>query len=424
MDTITLDMETFYSKEYSLRKMQTDEYVLDPRFQVIMVSVAINDEEPVVHMGGPDLLDTLWQYDWANSAVRCHNTLFDGFILTQVFGIRPKLWKDTLSQARMVFPWLKSHSLANLAIHLGLQEKGTAVHNMIGKRLEDLTEQETIDYSVYCSGDVEICRALGDYMDARTPVLEFAQIDMTIRMFTEPAFLGDVELMEKLYHAEVLRKEELLAQAAVDKTIIMSGDKLAAALLALGVVAPRKISARTGKEAYAFAKTDKAFKALLEHGNPEVQALVAARLGVKSTIAETRALRFWNMAKRGKLPVYLNFWGAKTTGRYSGGDKCLVGDSVIHVLRRHVLMDIMLSALLPSDLVWDGEAFVEHGGLVYQGEREVMEYQNVRGTPDHKVYCEHLEEPVELRVAAERGLMLRAGSRPDKTCLMRQYAHG
>jgi DNA polymerase len=27
------------------------------------------------------------------------------------------------------------------------------------------------------------------------------------------------------------------------------------------------------------------------------------------------------MAERGPLPVYLNFWGAKTTGRYSGGNK-------------------------------------------------------------------------------------------------------
>ena len=51
-----------------------------------------------------------------------------------------------------------------------------------------------------------------------------------------------------------------------------------------------------------------------------MQALVAARLGVKTTIAETRALKFVETTKRGPLPVYLNFWGAKTTGRYSGGN--------------------------------------------------------------------------------------------------------
>ena len=59
---------------------------------------------------------------------------------------------------------------------------------------------------------------------------------------------------------------------------------------------------------------------MLESDDADVQALVAARLGVKTTIAETRALKFLDTAKRGPLPVYLNFWGAKTTGRYSGGN--------------------------------------------------------------------------------------------------------
>jgi DNA polymerase len=58
----------------------------------------------------------------------------------------------------------------------------------------------------------------------------------------------------------------------------------------------------------------------LESDDADVQALVAARLGVKTTIAETRALKFLETAQRGPLPVYLNFWGAKTTGRYSGGN--------------------------------------------------------------------------------------------------------
>ncbi|MEY3125104.1 MAG: hypothetical protein RLZZ573_1624, partial [Pseudomonadota bacterium] len=55
--------------------------------------------------------------------------------------------------------------------------------------------------------------------------------------------------------------------------------------------------------------------------NEEVVAAVSARLGVKTTIAETRVLRMVEMAERGPLPVYLNFWGAKTTGRLSGGNQ-------------------------------------------------------------------------------------------------------
>jgi DNA polymerase len=119
------------------------------------------------------------------------------------------------------------------------------------------------------------------------------------------------------------RKAALLDQIKVDKSELMSNHKFAKLLEALYVEVPTKLSPTTGKETYAFAKSDKEFTALLEHENPEVQALVAARLGVKSTIAETRALKLTNTAQRGdgKFPVMLHYWGAKTTGRHSGGNK-------------------------------------------------------------------------------------------------------
>lgn len=44
MDLITLDMETYYDRQYSLSKLTTEEYIRDPRFSVIGVSTKINDE--------------------------------------------------------------------------------------------------------------------------------------------------------------------------------------------------------------------------------------------------------------------------------------------------------------------------------------------------------------------------------------------
>jgi DNA polymerase len=81
-----------------------------------------------------------------------------------------------------------------------------------------------------------------------------------------------------------------------------------------------KISARTNKETYAFAKSDEAFKGLLEHEDERVQAIVAARLGVKSTIEETRTERFIRIHEAGgALPVPLKYYGA-ITGRWSAID--------------------------------------------------------------------------------------------------------
>jgi len=59
--------------------------------------------------------------------------------------------------------------------------------------------------------------------------------------------------------------------------------------------------------------------ALKEHPDLFVQALVAGRLGVKTTLEETRTERFIGMASRGAFPVPLRYYGAHS-GRWSGQD--------------------------------------------------------------------------------------------------------
>ena len=157
MDILTVDFETFYSSEFSLTKMQTDAYILDRRFEVIGVCVAVNDDEPEWFSGTYEETQRwLNRYDWRHSAARCHNTMFDGFILTQKFGIRPFLWMDTVAQARMLHPWLTSHSLASMAKFYKLPDKGTAVVDALGKRREDFTPEQLQEYADYCMHDTNL----------------------------------------------------------------------------------------------------------------------------------------------------------------------------------------------------------------------------------------------------------------------------
>jgi DNA polymerase len=131
----------------------------------------------------------------------------------------------------------------------------------------------------------------------------------------------DRDLLEDHLYDIKARKDKLLVDAGVaDKKELMSNDKFAELLRSKGVTPPTKISSTTGKEAYAFAKTDEAFKSLGAHENPEVQALVAARLGNKSTLEETRTQRFIDIAGRGTLPVPVRYYAAHT-GRWGGDDK-------------------------------------------------------------------------------------------------------
>ena len=324
MDFATIDFETYYDREFSLGKLQTDAYVLDPRFQIIGVGVKASGEHTpqwFCSESEQEVADWLRdQFDWESTPVCCHNTLFDGFIATQRLGLKPKLWMDTLSMGRMCYPWLNSHSLASLATHFGLGTKGREVLNALGLRLEDFGPEQLSRYADYCLQDVALTYALAGVLLDQVPPVELKLIDMSIRMFTEPRIALDADKLRAYYDSEVERKEKLLERVSIRKDELMSNPKFALALEELGVDPPTKISPRTGKETYAFAKSDKVFTELLDHPDEDVQALVAARLGVKSTIAETRALRLIETAERGKFPVYLRHWGAKTTGRYSGGN--------------------------------------------------------------------------------------------------------
>ena len=323
MDLITLDFETFYDKDFSLSKLTTEEYIRDPRFQIIGVGVKVNDSETEWASGTHEEIAGFLSdpfFDWASSMVLAHNTLFDGAILSWLFDIKPKVWADTLSIGRAIHGVEVSGSLRALAERYEIGEKGTEVLDAKGKRREDFTEAELSRYGDYCINDVELTHKLFSRMLKGFPKQELKIIDATLRMFTEPVLELDLGLLEAHLENVKDRKDELMLEAGVSKEDLMSNDKFAELLRQNGVEPPTKISPATGKETYAFAKTDDGFKALEESSSYEVQVLVAARLGNKSTLEETRTQRFIDIAKRGALPIPLRYYAAHT-GRWGGSDK-------------------------------------------------------------------------------------------------------
>lgn len=346
---VTIDFETYYDKDYSLSKMTTEAYIRDPRFEVIGVGVKVG-EAPTDWFSGDGAATHKWLHaiDWADKLVLAHNAMFDGAIMSWKFGIRPKLWVDTLSMARPRFGTTAGCSLAAVSKALGLGEKGNEVHTAIGKRRASFSPSELLAYGGYCKNDVELCRAIFlRLMRDGFPKQELLLVDETIRMFTEPVLELDTALLTLHLQQVKQGKADSLRQAltslfAKDKVaaakfaqdrlnggstwdlaraLLMSNDRFADMLRGFGVEPPTKVSAKTGKTSYAFAKTDKDFTDLLEHEDEHVQAIVAARLDTKSTIAETRAQRFLDMSVRGAFPIPLNYSGAFQTWRWSGGDK-------------------------------------------------------------------------------------------------------
>ena len=321
MDILNIDFETYYDRAFSLSKMTTEEYIRDPQFETIGVAVKRNEEETVWFTGtNAQTKRWLQQWDWDNSIAVAHNAMFDMAILNWRYDIRPKRIADTLSMLRAIDGPHAGNSLARAVERYGLGEKGDEVINALGKRRLDFTDEDMARYGEYCINDVELTQKLFTVLAPLMPVSELRLIDLTIRMFTEPVLVLDKSILAAHLDNVQAKKEELMAKLNYDKSELMSNPKLAELLEFHGVSPPMKVSAKTGKAAFAFAKSDELFKALLDHPNPQVQAIVAARLGVKSTLEETRTERFVAIADRGLLPVPLRYYAAHT-GRWGGDDK-------------------------------------------------------------------------------------------------------
>jgi DNA polymerase len=317
---ITLDFETYYDKEYGLKKFTTEEYIRSDMFEVI--GVAVNDGTTTYwNTGTHDEIKTFLKgFDLENSFVLGHNMRFDAAILSWIFDIHPLGLFDTMSMGQILHGLTESVSLANLSTFYGIGVKGTEVGDALGKHRLDFTSNEMASYAKYCINDVELTRQLFYKMKNKFTAPEMRLIDLTIRMFTEPKLELNKGLLIRHLHEVKEAKEKLLASVSVDKELLMSNPKFAELLIEQGVEPPVKISATTGKETYAFAKTDEGFKDLLDHEKPHVQALAAARIGNKSTLEETRTENFIQIANRGKLPVPLKYSGAVVSHRWSGVD--------------------------------------------------------------------------------------------------------
>lgn len=361
MKIIALDFETYYDKEFSLSKLTTEEYVRHDNFEVIGVGVKEDGKEAEWFSGAHDKIKAyLDSLDLQDHLVLAHNAMFDAAILTWRFGIKPRGWLDTLSMARALHTIEVEGSLSALAQYYNLGAKGTEVVAALGKRRTDFTAADLAAYGEYCKNDCTLTLDLFRILSQDFAQSELRLIDLTIRMFSEPALDLDINiLLDHIHDVQVKKKELLDAVTMVDKEQLMSSAKFAATLRVLGVEPPTKISAVTGKQAYAFSKTDEEFKALLEHEDLRVQAVTAARLGVKSTLEETRTQRFIEIAARGLMPVPLRYYAAHT-GRWGGDDKVNLQNlprmsqikNAIVAPKNHMLIDSDSSQIEARTLAW------------------------------------------------------------------------
>lgn len=340
MEICTVDLETFWDVGHSLTKMSPIAYCMHPDTEIISCAFKFGDGETEVIFGEDNVKEYCANVDWSKYWVVGHNLSgFDSMILAWRLDIKPALWGCTLAMARPFHAKDVGGSLAALVKHYNLGVKdNSALLQTKGRHLKDFSEQEIEDMREYNKADVDQCYGLLTRLIKKSKKSEIRLIDMTIRMLVEPQFDCDDDLLNNTLVEEGIRKRQLLLDSsktmgvyeegmtddeAVDKVLklLSSAPKFAKFLEELGVEVPTKVSPRTGKDIPALAKTDEAFLEMQEHENPLVATAAMARLDAKSTILQTRIQAFLTAADAHpdhKVPIPLHYYGADTTGRWSG----------------------------------------------------------------------------------------------------------
>ena len=418
MNYLTLDFETYYDKEINLKKMITQAYVMHPQMEVLMVSAKFNDD-PVQVIDGEQIPTFFATVDWSNTAVIAHNAVFDGSILYWRYGVRPAMLIDTMSMAQALgVPTIAGSASLATCIRL-LQEagyavppKGTEVLDALGKRRADFTPQQWAAYREYCKNDTDITWFLFKVLRQYLTDEEMRFQDIILRCYTEPRLTVDTPTVEyelarcRAYKAEQLTDVCKMFNTTQDELSahLRSNDKFAEVLRGLGgiteaemedgktgaFIIPTKVSEKTGKTTWAFGKTDVAFKALCEHDDPRVQAVCQARLAAKSSIDETRCLKFLEYGSYGFLPMGYKIGGAHTNRMSGGSAGCFVGETMIVVLPVGAAEDEweyrMIKDVQLTDLIWDGSDWCAHDGVVCHGVKRVYNWDGLTATKNHECF--------------------------------------
>jgi len=359
MKTVFLDFETYYAGDYTLSNMTTQEYVLDPRFEVIGYAIGVFDMCPQWHTDMSALPPQEW---WDNAILVSHNVKFDGAILAWRYGRRPRAYVDTMAMMQCTgaahYEGASLMAGGDFMARLGWNTplKGDEVIKAFGKRRQDFSPEELAAYGRYCVTDTVICKALFDYFFPKIPEAELWWQDRVVKMFIDRQFIFDGVLLQQDLERVRAKKQKVLQEAmnAIGvvgdedtlKATLMSNDKFTQILECYGghlpleyfadesayqnylkslpggteFEIPTKRSAKTQKIAVAFAKTDEGMRELTESNNEAVAALASARLGVKSTIEESRLERFIALSHYNPIGIPLRVSGAHTH-RLGGSDK-------------------------------------------------------------------------------------------------------
>lgn len=408
-----VDIETH--GEVDLSSCGVHRYADDPSFEIMLFGYAYNGEPVnVVDLAQSESLPSQVLADLTNPNVLkiAHNANFERTCLAKWLGreMPPEQWYCTAVRAATLgLP----RSLEKVGEALGLEEdeRKLAIGKQLvryfakpcqptktnGGRRRNLPHHEPEKWALYKEynrQDVVTERVIYERMEAYPPIPEKERELWALdQRMNENGVLIDTVLVNNIIAYSERYKVELEERAKQ-----ISGVDNPSSILQI----KRWLHAK-GLNPDTLDK-DSVEKLIDELGDrePEVVAFLKIRqeLGKTSTTKYDAIERAICSDKR--IRGMLQFYGANRTGRW-----CLAEGSLVLTDQGEIPIEEVTTEMH----LWDGEKWVQHDGIVFMGDKEVIEWDGVTATPEHEVFID-AETKMELREAKEKCIPIWKGCSP------------
>ena len=411
MKILSMDLETYSSVE--LTKSGVYAYCESDDFKILLLAYAEDDEDvQVVDIASGEKVpeDIVKVLEDPAVIKTAYNAQFERTCLAVHFKkpMPPEQWKCSQVHALMLgLPGyldgvakclrLKEQKMKEgkaLIRYFSMPCKPTKVNGGRTRNLPQHDKEKWNTFKDYCKQDVQVERLIRKKLEA-FPIPEVEQklweLDQKIN---DRGIQLDKALVMHAIKCDEAYQKKLLNEA---KHLTRIDNPNSPAQL------KKWIKDLHGIEVESLAK-EKVAELLEETEIEDVRHLLELRQEMSKTSVKKYEAMDRVMRKDERAGGLLQFYGANRTGRW-----CLAeGTLVLVKTPKNEITQRSIQEVAITDLVWDGNEWVRHEGVVYSGDKEVITWDGVTATPNHIVYLSD-KESVILGEAKEGRLRLWRG---------------
>lgn len=330
LTALILDFETFWDKDYTLKKLSTVEYIYDKRFEITGLGIEILNETGPIFFLPDKVKDFINQIEWNKITVVGQNLRFDCSILSKHFGIVPRYTVDVRDLDR-IWDARSKHSLAYMAKKWKAPKPKGIIEQFKGFHWTGMDEKKRQELEEYTKTDVGIESFLFQKLLplVPNPEIELPLATQTLHLFLNPQIEIDADLGQELkqqMQLEMLKPLETLRDVGLDYGHEdISGNISFLKILNQELPENERVPMKAGKNGMipALAREDAGMCYLLQHEKENVRQLATARLAVKSWplhIKRVDSLMSQAAYSNGKIGAPLSYY-AGHLGRWGGTEK-------------------------------------------------------------------------------------------------------